>query len=267
MFDNKKIQKRKPGFNAQAFSHARSMVSSNKGEFQIPYELVKDHHSISGMSKREYSRRPEIQENIKREALKGNIDNYPYDKNYIRELNQKAGGGFDLGQLTALVHSIGPQNANKLIKDPESIDPEVRTRALEFIEHYEGYSKPDTSSTSPYSEQDYSQDLLVDDEIEGEEQAQNQQMGMPQEQAPQQPIPEQINPEQPNQNSFEQGGELQSGQSVDSLVTKFEGGGTHEQNPLGGIPQGQGVNGKQNLVEEGETKWQDYVFSNAISIS
>jgi hypothetical protein len=46
----------------------------------------------------------------------------------------------------------------------------------------------------------------------------------------------------------------------------FEGGGTHEQNSLGGIPQGMGSNGKPNLVEEGETKFEDYIFSNNINM-
>lgn len=46
---------------------------------------------------------------------------------------------------------------------------------------------------------------------------------------------------------------------------EFEGGGTHEQNSLGGIPQGMGSNGKLNTVEEGETKvtinGEEYIFS------
>ena len=46
----------------------------------------------------------------------------------------------------------------------------------------------------------------------------------------------------------------------------FENGGTHEQNSLGGIPQGIGANGKPNLVEEGETKFEDYIFSNNINM-
>ena len=50
------------------------------------------------------------------------------------------------------------------------------------------------------------------------------------------------------------------------LVTMFENGGTHEQNSLGGIPQGMGANGKPNLVEEGETKFEDYIFSNNINM-
>lgn len=47
-------------------------------------------------------------------------------------------------------------------------------------------------------------------------------------------------------------------------VTTFNTGGTHETNPNGGIPQGIGENGKPNLVEEGEVKWNDFIFSKRI---
>ncbi len=67
-------------------------------------------------------------------------------------------------------------------------------------------------------------------------------------------------------NNFKLGGPMKSSGGANELVTLFEGGGTHEQNPLGGIPQGVGSNGKPNLVEEGETKWNDYIFSNSISL-
>jgi len=59
------------------------------------------------------------------------------------------------------------------------------------------------------------------------------------------------------------GGSVETGDSEN--FTEFKGGGTHEQNPLGGIPQGMGSNGKLNTVEEGETKvtidGEDYIFS------
>jgi hypothetical protein len=55
---------------------------------------------------------------------------------------------------------------------------------------------------------------------------------------------------------------------VDKEVNSFDGGGTHEQNPLGGIPLGIGGNGKQNLVEEDETSYNfkngKFIFSNKI---
>ena len=52
-------------------------------------------------------------------------------------------------------------------------------------------------------------------------------------------------------------------------LTQFTEGGSHELNPLGGIPQGFAPDGKLNLVEQGETKLNaaDYVFSDQIKVS
>lgn len=47
-------------------------------------------------------------------------------------------------------------------------------------------------------------------------------------------------------------------------VTFINEGGTHEQNPLGGVPVGVDQEGIPNLVEEGEVIWNDYVFSNRL---
>lgn len=44
-------------------------------------------------------------------------------------------------------------------------------------------------------------------------------------------------------------------------LSEFNNGGTHEENPLGGIPLG-----KAALVEEGETKWEDYIFSDRLVV-
>lgn len=56
-------------------------------------------------------------------------------------------------------------------------------------------------------------------------------------------------------------------QSGGSLLTEFNEGGSHEENPHGGIPQGIGANGKQNKVEEGEAKFQNYVLSDTLMIN
>ena len=52
-------------------------------------------------------------------------------------------------------------------------------------------------------------------------------------------------------------------------LTEFNEGGSHEINPLGGIPQGFAQDGKLNLVEQGETKLNaaDYIFSDEIKVS
>jgi len=59
-----------------------------------------------------------------------------------------------------------------------------------------------------------------------------------------------------NMKQYAQGGKL----------TRFDEGGTHEQNPLGGIPQGQDDQGNMNTVEQGETKKNNFVYSNRISL-
>lgn len=61
--------------------------------------------------------------------------------------------------------------------------------------------------------------------------------------------------------SFAEGG------SMDPL-TEFNAGGSHEENPLGGIPQGTAPDGRANLVEQGETKLNaaNYIFSDKIKV-
>lgn len=61
-------------------------------------------------------------------------------------------------------------------------------------------------------------------------------------------------------NIFAYGGNFSNG------VNKFNTGGSHEENPLGGIMQGIGENGEPNLVEENEVKWNDYIFSDRLYV-
>tara|TARA_R110000822_G_scaffold73853_18_gene177658 strand:- start:4029 stop:6500 length:2472 start_codon:yes stop_codon:yes gene_type:complete len=62
------------------------------------------------------------------------------------------------------------------------------------------------------------------------------------------------------------GGGLEGIRGLNKNLNSFEGGGTHEQNSLGGIPQGKGKNGKLNTVEEGETSFNldsgKFIFTN-----
>ena len=54
----------------------------------------------------------------------------------------------------------------------------------------------------------------------------------------------------------------------ENVLTEFNTGGSHAENPIGGVPQGTGPNGQANTVEEGETKFTvgntPYIFSNKI---
>jgi hypothetical protein len=49
-------------------------------------------------------------------------------------------------------------------------------------------------------------------------------------------------------------------------LSRIGNGGSHEENVLGGIPVSIGENGEPNLVEEGEAKWNNYIFSNRLSV-
>lgn len=55
--------------------------------------------------------------------------------------------------------------------------------------------------------------------------------------------------------------------NTNNLFTEINTGGTHEQNPFGGVPMGIAEDGSQNLVEEGEVIYKDYVFSNRLKPS
>lgn len=46
----------------------------------------------------------------------------------------------------------------------------------------------------------------------------------------------------------------------------IDAGGTHEQNPHEGVQMGVDENGTPNLVEQGEVVWNDYVFSNRLTV-
>lgn len=67
-----------------------------------------------------------------------------------------------------------------------------------------------------------------------------------------------------NKKSF--GGELIHGGIFSNGVQEINTGGTHEQNPYGGVQIGVDEQNIPNLVEEGEVVWNDYVFSNRLIV-
>lgn len=70
-----------------------------------------------------------------------------------------------------------------------------------------------------------------------------------------------------NMNRKAYGGELHSngGEFTNGLLS-VNNGGTHEENPNEGVPMGIDPQGVPNLVEEGETVFNDYVFSKRLTI-
>ena len=63
------------------------------------------------------------------------------------------------------------------------------------------------------------------------------------------------------------GGELNTqGANFTNGLLEINNGSTHEANPLQGVPMGTDMEGTPNVVEEGETIYDDYVYSNRIKI-
>ena len=64
------------------------------------------------------------------------------------------------------------------------------------------------------------------------------------------------------------GGNMYAAGGPMDQLTEFTEGGTHEENPIGGIPQGTSPNGQTNLVEQGETKLnkENYIFSDQLKM-
>lgn len=63
------------------------------------------------------------------------------------------------------------------------------------------------------------------------------------------------------------GGNLHMNDVFSNGVRFIEEGGSHEENPLGGVPQGIAPDGKSNLVEEGEViDFNDYVYSKRLKV-
>lgn len=68
-------------------------------------------------------------------------------------------------------------------------------------------------------------------------------------------------------NSAAFGGPLNThGADFSDDIIRIDAGGTHEQNPIGGVPAGLDPMGFPNLVEEGERIWDDYVFSDRLKM-
>lgn len=67
--------------------------------------------------------------------------------------------------------------------------------------------------------------------------------------------------------TFAFGGELNTqGADFTNGLLHINNGGSHESNPYEGVPMGADAEGTPNLVEEGETVFNDYVFSNRIAV-
>lgn len=72
-----------------------------------------------------------------------------------------------------------------------------------------------------------------------------------------------IYPDSLGTNIYSTGGVINTVNPNDDLI-KINTGGTHEENPIGGVPVGSDESGTMNTVEQGETIMKDFVYSNRL---
>jgi len=265
--------------------------SSASGNYHFLYESIRDDPDMDGISMREFINRPELQEKIMDKALDGTLKGYSaYGENYANKLKEEYGSDRSVNEIAAMVHFVGPGGTRKFLKDPENYKPPGKVNMTgdeylgNFTSHFDKYvldnpekQEPRGMMDNPIMQQPSFSTPPIQDNSRMLEQPRDNikfktkdlaKMTMAHEEIhPSQNVFNQNlngeNPKHEEANSFKEGGEINNTQgSASDLVTMFEGGGKHEENPLGGIPVGKGPNGKPNLVEEGETKWEDYIFSN-----
>ncbi len=279
-------KKKKSNFNVNAYKHAIGMVessggknlesstSSASGRYQFLYNSIKHDPDMEGVTKRQFINNPELQELIMDKALNGKLKGYTYGTGYAERLKGDYDTEHDIGELTALVHFLGPGNTRKYLKDPTTFKvPGKNASPQTYIDRFSGYIndyKKDNPKefvselTPPPLEggKEFSAPQIQDERFEQQVAQDNTYVQQP---AREMLMEQEGTPASRLANMFNMGGHA-GGEDASEQVIQFEGGGTHEQNPNGGIKVGTGSNGKPNLVEEGETKWNDYIFSNSIDL-
>lgn len=219
-------------------------ASSAAGKYQFLYRQIKNDPDMVGVSKREFNNSEYLQEKIMDKALNGKLEGFPGYKSQAKKIKAEYNLDARNDEVAALVHYLGPTGARRYYKNPTGYKPPGKTNAnvSEYLDKYNKSSKQDMPAPR--------QPLVGNGD--------NSLQGAP------------VNTTTMLPNQFAEGGQISSGTPVNTELVRFENGGTHEQNPHGGIPLGFGDNGKQNTVEEGETKYDfaegSYIFSNRLGL-
>lgn len=284
--DNDKEKKvNKPEFNAQAYKHAISMIESSGGKFMdnpnssaagkyhFLYELIKKDPDMKGVSKRDFMNNSDLQERIMDKALSGKLTGYVYGTDYAKKLKGEYNSKHDVTDLTALLHFLGPGNVRKYLKNPDTfvVPGEKNATAQEYVDRFRKHFDKYSIDNDPNKDVSISNNRTSQEKAQSKVQVDATSVSKPRQIVPPKRVNLKDNVIQNNEgldflNKFNDGGQMTGMTGADKLVTLFENGGSHEENPNGGIPQGVGANGKINLVEEKETKWDDYIFSNSFSL-
>jgi hypothetical protein len=283
-----------------------SNTSSAAGKYHFLYNLIKKDPLLKGMTKREFMNNPELQEKIMDKAIEGKLEGYPGYERHANNLKSEYDTDLSVTEIAALTHFLGAGGVRKYLRDPNQYKaPGVNATPKAYIERFRKHSgikneNLDTNNPSKsFMDQDVRQAMEIPKDGVNIRQPQIRK-DLPMSQEPQFlqnktidtssledsitgqeadtgviPLGEQVEGGTPetaqfltemvNQNAM--GGKVSTTMDTSQpQVIEYNEGGTHEENIHGGVPVGMGDNGKMNTVEEGETKFNDYVFSNRFGL-
>ena len=298
---NKNNDKKK--FNSEAFKYAIGMLessggkhltnpnSSASGKYHFLWRYIKNDPLLKGKSQREFIANPELQEKVMDNAINGKLAGFPNYSTYSRALKARYNSDLPQESIAALTHFLGKSGVDSFLKNkgynvPGKTNLTAEDYAKKFSGYMEDYSKQNTNPSNIPSDEyvgvrgdspEFIRNLAFEASKKQVDNTRvNGNFNSPQGLVTPNNMPNDqsdpragFSPPQGLQtpNNFKYGGKSDDDMYVNGgELDRFENGGTHEENPLGGIPQGIGANGKPNLVEEGETKWNDYIFSNSIGL-
>jgi hypothetical protein len=260
--------------------------SSAAGSFL--YRYIRNTPLLKGVSKREFMNREDLQEKVMDMAIEGTLPGFKGYELHAKELKTKYNTPHSIEHIAALTHFLGATGVQKYIRDPKGFKvPGKNASVNQYISRFNDAYQP------PEGEARAEQPVFLDKEKDKALQPvqPKQEIRVPSKPGPfdqtkkgfmdqfteltnivndpgtfVQDFVRQYKGEPTSEdsdfvNEKAMGGQV-SGQ--ENGIVEIENGGTHEQNPYGGVPMGMGQNGKPNTVEEGEVKFGDYMFSNRL---
>lgn len=256
-------------FDIETFKHAISMVesiggkllssttSSATGRYHFLYELIKNDSSMRGVSQREFMNNRDLQEKIMDRALNGTLHGYG-KRGYINDaIRNKSRYNSDLRieEIAALQHFLGAGGVRTYLKDPSVYKVKgVNLTPQEYLTNYNEFSNEFTQDIPQFGPQQTT-DVTSNtpSPIKLQEEGEFRQL------SDQHKFKQEFRKIGDQHKKFSDGGSIHT--EDNNPFVEFHNGGTHEQNPLGGIPIGNG-----NSVEAEETKFDfgedgEYIFS------
>lgn len=293
-----------PEFNRDAFKQAISMVessggkylsnstSSAAGKYHFLYRYLKDVPELKGISKGEFIRNNNLQEQVMDMALDGKLKGFTNYIEYAKRLKTNYGTDYSLEELAALTHFLGAGGVRTQLKTGNYKIPGKNASVDQYLGRFRKYYPAGTVTPTPTKEnikgkmpeqakdnipevptpqahiQDPALGILAQDVLGKYNPP--EMLETTYEAAPGQESSDVVSWLDQQQNAcggkvhLSNGGSIKFGEGKE--LVEYANGGSHQENALGGIPIGS-HNGVMNTVEEGETQHGSYVFSDRIGIN